>query len=96
MSNDLPGFDFLDLDRSKIRPATVAEAARTVAKAMGEHRVFEISTEGNVKIHGYTVDEALALLKGYRDHLIGLGEGMQRLQTAADAVRYQPGEGGYQ
>lgn len=87
-------FEFLD--RGTIRPATVSEAARAMGKAMGEHRVFEINTEGSVKIHGYSVDDALKLLNGYREYMIGLGEDMQRLSSAADAVRYQPGEGGYQ
>ena len=86
-------FEFLDV---AARPATVSEAARAMGKAMGQHKVFEINTEGSVKIHGYSVDDALKLLNGYREYMIGLGEDMQRLSSAADAVRYQPGEGGYQ
>lgn len=96
MSGDLGGFNFDFLDKGTVRPATVSEAARAMGKALGDHKVFEINAEGTVKIHGYSVDDALRLLKGYQDHMIEFGTRMQTLATAADAVRYQPGDGGYQ
>ena len=62
---------------------TVSEAAK----------VFEINSEGTVKIHGYPVDEAIKLLEGYRTHMIEFGRGMQALMPEPDAVTYRPENG---
>jgi hypothetical protein len=86
------GFSFAE----PVKPMTVSEAAKAVSKAMGERRIFEVSAEGYIKIHGYSADDTLKLLVGYRDHMVELGRMAQGIQASADAVRYAPGEGGYQ
>lgn len=88
--NEMGGFDF-----TSIKPMTVKEAAKAMGQAMGKHQVFEINTEGTVKIHGYAVDEAIKLLVAYREHMIEFGRGMQDLAGSMDAVTYRPGDGGY-
>lgn len=90
MSSDLPGFDF-----ESIKPTTVSEAAKAMGKAMGQHKIVEISSDGVVKIHGYHIDEVIKLLEAYRQHMIEFGQGMQSLAQSADAVTYRPEGGAY-
>lgn len=54
------------------------------------HQIFEISTEGHLTCHGYTVDEVVLLLESYRTHMREFMTIMTGFQSAADAVLYTP------
>jgi hypothetical protein len=104
MSRDLPGFDFTGLDNATSPrprdeyPHPAPEQLLQVAEAR-DPRGFEVTPEGAVKAFGYTPGEVAELLKHYREHMIAFGKAMQSLSdaiTTPDAVRSEPGRGGYQ
>lgn len=63
-----------------------------VVKGQSDHKIFEISADGSVSCHGYTVDEVVMLLEAYRTHLAEVARMMTGIQSEQDAVRYTPGD----
>lgn len=88
MSKDLPDFEFSGLPK----PVQAMDLIKTV----DQRRIFEITAEGSIKIHGYDVDEVIKLLAAHREHMVKFGQDMQGLSHSQDAATYRPGDGGYQ
>lgn len=67
--------------------------AEPLELASEPNRVFEITPDGTVKIHGYTAGEALRLLEGYRQHMIEFARAAHEIQSGRDAFRFRPQDG---
>jgi hypothetical protein len=101
MSNDLPGFDFSPPPKAEMissetpKPLNLAEMIKILGSSTKtpDPRSFKVDPSGEMTTTGYTPDEVIQLLKGYRDHMITFSQQMQELQASmlgADAVSYSP------
>jgi len=54
------------------------------------HQIFEITADGGLTCHGYSVNEVVLLLEGYREHMKLFTEMMLGAQSAADAANWHP------
>jgi hypothetical protein len=54
------------------------------------HQIFEITAEGSVTCHGYSVDEVVMLLEGYRAHVKQFTEMMIGIHNGSDAASWHP------
>lgn len=61
-----------------------------VMKSTVPHQIFEITADGGLTCHGYSVDEVIMLLESYREHMKQFTEIMLGLQSGQDAAHWNP------